>query len=109
VIDRGHVFQPGEDPLAQWYMTPEQVAALVAEVRRTQGGITRAAAQARWNHAARQLAAEQVTALRRERAAGRGVRELGRQYGVSGATVLRIVRGERYRDVGGPVEIAPNG
>lgn len=33
MADRGHVFQPGEDPLAPHPMTPEQLAAFMEQAR----------------------------------------------------------------------------
>jgi len=98
------------DPLTPRYMAPEQIAALVDRVRHAGSTVARRAAAARWHVEARQLTADQVLAMRRERATGTGPRALAKQYGVSPATVLRIVTGARYRDVGGPLtEARPRG
>lgn len=84
---------------AEWYLTSKQRAALVGLVKRA--AARRAPGRPQRS---RRLTAEQVIALREERAAGCGLRELGLQYGVSQTTALLIVRGERYRDIGGPLQ-----
>jgi len=45
------------------------------------------------------LDAESVVAIRRERTAGSGVRELGRKFGVSHSTISAILAGKTWRDV----------
>lgn len=96
MTDRGHVFQAGEDPLAEHPMTPEQVEALLDRARRRRGRA------ARFQAGQRALTADQVVAMRVARAAGARLRSLAKHYGVSLATANRIVAGQRYRDVGGP-------
>jgi hypothetical protein len=48
-VNRGHVYQMGEDPLAEWPMTPEQVANLVEHVRENQDIGRARSARARWS------------------------------------------------------------
>lgn len=59
--------------------------------------------------APRTLAPEEVLAMR-EAAAGASAAALARRYGVGCTTAERILRGETYRDLGGPVSpSAPRG
>lgn len=53
MTDRGHVYQRGEDPLADWPMTFEQVAALVEAVRESQDLGRAKSARARWSESFR--------------------------------------------------------
>lgn len=83
-------------------MTPAEVADMVQRCHATTQQPQVRAARSRW-HVPRALTAEQVVALRTERASGESLVALAARYGVSTVTVHRIAIGERYQDAGGPL------
>jgi predicted transcriptional regulator len=55
-------------------------------------------------HSNARLTADEVVELRMKYAAGASQRELAKQYGIRPNVVSKIVTGERWRRVGGPIK-----